>query len=87
MTLLGLDPGTNCGWAIQQADAISIPLPDDAVDMTFTSPPYGSQRTYGIGFVKSDAASWSVFGRRGASGHGWSKATSATIGSALCPRC
>lgn len=29
-------------------------MDDDSVDLTITSPPYGSQRSYGIGFAKSD---------------------------------
>ena len=35
-------------------DSLNIPLEDDAVDLVFCSPPYGSQRSYGIDFVKSD---------------------------------
>lgn len=35
-------------------DCVRLPLEDDAVDSTFTSPPYGSQRSYGIDFVKDD---------------------------------
>ena len=39
---------------IKQMDAAAIPLADDAVDLAMCSPPYGSQRSYGIGFSKND---------------------------------
>ncbi|MEM1354322.1 MAG: site-specific DNA-methyltransferase [Planctomycetota bacterium] len=35
-------------------DAANIPLADNSVDLVITSPPYGSQRSYGIGFVMGD---------------------------------
>ena len=38
-----------------QGDSISVPLPEDSVDLVFCSPPYEAARTYGIGFkLKGD---------------------------------
>lgn len=40
------------------ADAANLPLDDDSVDLILASPPYGSQRSYGIGMSFSDDAEW-----------------------------
>jgi hypothetical protein len=47
-------------WACVQADAIEFlrSLPDDSVDLLFTSPPYELARTYGIGEKMVGGAEW-----------------------------
>ncbi len=40
-----------------QSDATSLPLADDSVDLTFTSPPYMDARTYGIG-AQRECSEW-----------------------------
>lgn len=37
-------------------DCLKTPLPDDSVDLVFTSPPYEDARTYGIDFKASEQA-------------------------------
>ncbi len=49
-------------WAVECADLLAwLPaLPDDSVDLLFTSPPYMGARTYGIGF-NLDAEEWAAW--------------------------
>jgi hypothetical protein len=49
-------------WGADCADAIAWleSLPDDSVDLLFTSPPYMGARTYGIGF-DMDAEEWTAW--------------------------
>jgi hypothetical protein len=46
-------------WSVEQADALDFlrSLPDDSVDLLFTSPPYTDCRTYGVGAAR-DTAAW-----------------------------
>lgn len=47
-------------WSCEQADALSflLRLPDDSVDLLFTSPPYELARTYGIGEKMVGGQAW-----------------------------
>jgi len=47
-------------WAVEQADALDWlrSLPDDSVDLLFTSPPYEKARTYGIGEKMVGGEAW-----------------------------
>lgn len=51
-------------WHCQQSDAIAFlkSLPDDSIDLIFTSPPYENCRTYGIDFAMKgeDWVKWMV---------------------------
>lgn len=46
-------------WAVETADALEFlsTLPDDSVDVVFTSPPYTNARTYGVD-ADRDTAEW-----------------------------
>lgn len=44
-------------WQIELGDAAKLALPDQSVDLVFTSPPYCDARTYGIG-LKMDPRQW-----------------------------
>jgi hypothetical protein len=47
-------------WSVEQADALEFlrSLPDDSVDLLFTSPPYELARTYGIGERMVGGEAW-----------------------------
>ena len=47
-------------WSVEQSDAVAFlrSLPDDSVDLLFTSPPYELARTYGIGERMVGGESW-----------------------------
>ena len=47
-------------WSIERADAIDFlhALPDDSVDLLFTSPPYEKARTYGLGDKMVAGEAW-----------------------------
>lgn len=47
-------------WSCEQADALDFlrALPDDSVDLLFTSPPYELARTYGIGEKMVGGQAW-----------------------------
>lgn len=47
-------------WSVEQADALDFlrALPDDSVDLLFTSPPYELARTYGIGERMVGGEAW-----------------------------
>jgi len=49
-------------WTLEVGDCAKIPLADDSVDLVFCSPPYESQRCYGIDFDKrgEDWVEWAV---------------------------
>lgn len=44
-------------WRLIKADATSLPLEDQSVDLVVGSPPYCDARTYGIG-AQRDAREW-----------------------------
>lgn len=47
---------------IRQGDCLRIPLPDDAADLVFTSPPYENVRSYGMDFSYrgEDWVKWAI---------------------------
>lgn len=55
---------TEQGHHLREGDVRNIPLPVDAVDLVFTSPPYEAQRTYSVGFnLRGDAwVDWAFAG-------------------------
>lgn len=52
--------GGRASWAVECADAVEFlrALPDDSVDLLFTSPPYELARTYGIGERMVGGQAW-----------------------------